>query len=60
MLLFLALLGFSGEVDAEDPEFDFRFDNPNDGNGTVDPESIIELSVEIENLITEPRDFEFS
>ena len=58
MLLFLALLGFSGEVDAEDPEFDFRFDNPNDGNGTVDPENIIELSVEIENLITEPRDFE--
>ena len=58
MLLFLAVLGFSGEVDAEDPEFDFRFDNPNDGNGTIDPENIIELSVEIENLITEPRDFE--
>ena len=58
VLLFLAVLGFSGKVDADEPDFEFRFDNPIDGTGDVDPGNIVSLTVEIENLITDPREFQ--
>ena len=60
VLLFLAVLGFSGKVDADEPDFEFRFDNPIDGTGDVDPGNIVSLTVEIENLINDPREFELA
>ncbi len=55
------LIGISfvmGNTSAEDPEFDFRFDEPNDGEGSVDPENNVELKVTIENFLDEPREYE--
>ena len=43
---------------AEDAEFDFRFDEPTDGEDSVDPEATVELKVTIENFLDEPREYE--
>ena len=61
-LAFLLIAGFvlvmmAGEVDAED-EYEFRFDDPVDGEGNVDPEATIYLKVEIENYLDIMHEFE--
>ena len=44
LMALLVTIGFAtGEVAAEDAEFDFRFDEPSDGEGSVDPEATVEL-----------------
>ena len=55
----LASISFAtANATAEDAEFDFRFDDPEDGEGFVDPESTLELKVTIENFLDEPREYE--
>ena len=58
--LLIAFSFFLTGASADDPDYDFRFDDPVDGSGNVDPESTIALKVEIENLLTNPREFELS
>ena len=59
LMALLVTIGFAtGEVAAEDAEFDFRFDEPSDGEGSVDPEATVELKVTIENFLDEPREYE--
>ena len=52
-----ALGRMAGEADAED-EFEFRFDDPTNGEGSLDPGSTIELKVEIENYLDIMHEFE--
>ena len=52
MILIISIVFLLGNSSADDPEFDFRFDEPDDGIGSVDPESTIELRVAIENYLT--------
>ena len=58
MILLISITFLLGNTNAEDPEFDFRFDVPDDGVGSVDPESTIDLTVAIENYLDEPREYE--
>ncbi len=59
LMALLVSIGFAtGNATAEDAEFDFRFDEPSDGEGSVDPESTVELKVTIENFLNEPREYE--
>ena len=58
--LLVAFSFFLTGASADDPDFEFRFDDPVDGSGNVDPESILALKVEIENLINDPREFELA
>ena len=41
-----------------DHEYDFRIDDETGDEGSVDPESIIELKVEIENYLDAEHEFE--
>ena len=50
MILLISITFLIGNTSADDPEFDFRFDEPEDGLGSVDPETTIDLKVAIENL----------
>ena len=56
--LLFAFSFFLTGAEADDPDFEFRFDDPTDGTGDIDPDDILLLTVEIENLITDPREFE--
>ena len=63
LLSVLACFGFVvGGTVAEDPEFEFRFDETDseseDGEGSVDPEMTVDLKVAIENYLDEPREYE--
>ena len=58
MILLTSIVFLLGNTSADDPEFDFRFDEPDDGIGSVDPESTIDLRVAIENYLDEPREYE--
>ncbi len=58
MILLISITFFIGNTNADDPEFDFKFDIPDDGVGSVDPEATIELTVAIENYLDEPREYE--
>ena len=42
---------------ANSPEFDFNFDTPENGEGNVVLNSTVDMSIEIENLITDPKEF---
>ena len=42
---------------ANSPEFDFNFDNPDNGEENVILNSTVEMSIQIENLITDPKEF---
>ena len=57
VILLLSVGFFLGEAAADDPEYEFWYDEPSDGAGDVDPESTLKLKVEIENLITDPKKF---
>jgi len=59
IMALLVSISFATEnTAAEDAEFDFRFDEPEDGEGSVDPEATLELKVTIENFLDEPREYE--
>ena len=61
LMIAALLIGISfviGNSSAEDAEFDFRFDEPTDGEDSVDPEDTVELKVTIENFLDEPREYE--
>ena len=58
MALLVSISFATGSTTAEDAEFDFRFDEPEDGEDSVDPESTVELKVTIENFLDEPREYE--
>ena len=59
LLAFLISVSFViSNASADDDEFDFRFDDPADGEGSIDPEATIDLKVTIENYLTEPREYE--
>ena len=67
LMALLVIIGFAtGNADADDAEFDFRFDEPSDGEGSVDPVStsetedttVVDLAVAIENFLNEPREYE--
>ena len=42
---------------ANSPEFDFNFDEPESGEGNVILNSTVDMSIEIQNLITDPKEF---
>ena len=42
---------------ADSSEFNFDFDSPDDGEGNVVLNSTVDMSIEIENLITDPKEF---
>ena len=56
--LLISISFFLGEATADEPEFEFRFDDPTDGFGDIDADSTLDLKVEIENLLPQPKDFE--
>ena len=58
MALLISISFVIGNSSAEDAEFDFRFDEPTDGEDSVDPEDTVELKVTIENFLDEPREYE--
>ena len=42
---------------ADSSEFNFDFENPDNGEGNVVLNSTVDMSIEIENLISDPKDF---
>ena len=54
--LILVVFGNSGSK-ADSSEFDFNFDDPETGEGNVDIGNNIELSIEIENIISNSKEF---
>ena len=56
--LLISISFFLGEATADEHEFEFRFDDPTDGSGDIDADSTLDLKVEIENLLPQPKDFE--
>jgi len=56
--LLISIIFFLGEATADEHEFEFRFDDPTDGSGDIDADSTLDLKVEIENLFTDPKDFQ--
>lgn len=55
--LTISLSFVMGSASADD-EYEFRFDEPTDGEGSLDPDSTIELKVEIENYLDIMHEFE--
>ncbi|MEC9333082.1 MAG: hypothetical protein VYA07_03440 [Candidatus Thermoplasmatota archaeon] len=55
--LLISMSFFLSEATADDPDYEFRFDVPSDGSGSMDSNSTMDLKVEIENFITDPRHF---
>ena len=51
-------LSFAISSASAEDEYEFRFDDPVDGEGNVDPESVIYLKVEIENYLDIMHEFE--
>ena len=56
--LLISISFFLGEAAADEPEFEFRFGWNEDGTGNLDVDSTLDLKVEIENLFTDPKDFQ--
>tara|TARA_Y100000310_G_scaffold157485_1_gene156839 strand:- start:25 stop:2067 length:2043 start_codon:yes stop_codon:yes gene_type:complete len=56
--LLISIGFFLGEATADEPEFEFRFGWNEDGTGNLDVDSTLDLKVEIENLFTDPKDFQ--
>ena len=56
--LLISISFFLGEATADEPEFEFRFGWNEDGTGNLDVDSTLDLKVEVENLFTDPKDFQ--
>lgn len=56
--LLISISFFLGEAAADEPEFEFRFGWNEDGTGNLDVDSTLDLKVEVENLFTDPKDFQ--
>ena len=56
--LLISISFFLGEAAADEHEFEFRFGWNEDGTGNRDVDSTLDLKVEIENLFTDPKDFQ--
>tara|TARA_B100001750_G_scaffold239030_1_gene246490 strand:- start:27 stop:2096 length:2070 start_codon:yes stop_codon:yes gene_type:complete len=56
--LLISISFFLGEAAADEHEFEFRFGWNEDGTGNLDVDSTLDLKVEIENLFTDPKDFQ--
>ena len=56
--LLIGISFFLGEAAADEPEFEFRFGWNEDGTGNLDVDSTLDLKVEVENLFTDPKDFQ--
>ena len=56
--LLISISFFLGKAAADEPEFEFRFGWNEDGTGNLDVDSTLDLKVEIENLFTDPKDFQ--
>ena len=61
-LILFATLCFIGvtapNVSADAEDFDLGFDDPISGEASVDPENVIEMKVQIENVVDNPMSFE--
>ena len=55
-LIFVGISASNASADADD--FNLDFDDPADGESEVDPENIIEMKVQIENVVDQPMSFE--
>ena len=55
--MMISLSFIMSSASAED-EYEFRFDDPENGEGTIDPDSTIELKIEIENYLDIMHEFE--
>ncbi|MEC8073300.1 MAG: hypothetical protein VX117_01885, partial [Candidatus Thermoplasmatota archaeon] len=57
-LILFATLCFIGvtapNVSADAEDFDLGFDDPISGEASVDPENVIEMKVQIENVVDNP------
>ena len=56
--LLISISFFLGEATADEPEFEVRFGWNEDGTGNLDVDSTLDLKVEVENLFTDPKDFQ--
>ena len=45
------------DTSADEHEFEFDFDNPPNGEENIDIGNIVNISIKIENLLSEPKDF---
>ena len=55
-LIFITISASNASADADD--FNLDFDDPANGESEVDPENIIEMKVQIENVVDQPMSFE--
>ncbi len=58
MLAGLLFFVFGMNTSAESDDFNLDFDDPVNGVSDVDPENIIEMKVQIENVVDQPMSFE--
>ncbi len=54
--IFIGIFASNASADADD--FNLDYDDPSDGESSVDPENIIEMKVQIENVVNQPMSFE--
>jgi len=55
-LVFIGVSASNASADADD--FNLDYDDPANGESDVDPENIIEMKVQIENVVNQPMSFE--
>jgi len=54
--IFIGISASNASADADD--FNLNYDDPANGESNVDPENIIEMKVQIENVVNQPMSFE--
>ena len=54
--IFIGVSASNASADADD--FNLNYDDPANGESNVDPENIIEMKVQIENVVNQPMSFE--
>ena len=54
--IFIGISASDASADADD--FNLNYDDPANGESNVDPENIIEMKVQIENVVNQPMSFE--
>ena len=54
--IFIGISASNASADADD--FNLDYDDPANGESNVDPENIIEMKVQIENVVNQPMSFE--